>query len=65
MEWTDNRTENEKRLEAKCAELEAENKALKEAARERVDSGHSEGCLYRSSGPCFCGHDALAALLEE
>ena len=31
MEWADNRTENEKRLEAKCAELEAANMALIDA----------------------------------
>ena len=35
MEWADNRTENEKRLEAKCAELEATIAELSEEVKAR------------------------------
>ena len=45
--------------------LQATIAELREAARDRVESGHDDACLCRLSGPCFCGHDALVALLEK
>ena len=54
-------------------EMEARIEALEKAARLYLEgAAHSTGCwAYRAMGnnithrPCMCGHDALAALLQE
>ena len=54
--WAEDDPPEWKSQQQRIAELEA-------GIQVRIEAGHNSMCLH-NDGPCFCGHDALAALVK-